>query len=155
MWPYFNVPKKGMSTWVVVVELQISNFSAISWREHDSVGWNEFLGFFLQKMSTKCKMIVFMSTQDLVEFHYDLFQHFFGVSNNKLYDDVDKLMDTGDADYTGSCKSNYHMIMAKTAPVHKILIKHKIWPILINYLLLHVSVKFKEEYIIFIITRIH
>ena len=41
-------------------------------------------------------MIVFMSTQDLVEFHYDLFQHFFGVSNNKLYDDVDKLMDTGD-----------------------------------------------------------
>jgi hypothetical protein len=58
-------------------------------------------------------------------------------------------------DYTGSCKSNYHMITAKMAPVHKILIKHKIWPILINYLLLHVSVKFKEEYIIFIITRIH
>jgi hypothetical protein len=33
--------KKGMSKWVVVVELQISNFSAISWREHDSVGWND------------------------------------------------------------------------------------------------------------------
>ncbi|VDI69202.1 ATP-dependent RNA helicase DDX31/DBP7 [Mytilus galloprovincialis] len=47
-----------------------------------------FITWHCKIKSSKCKMIVFMSTQDLVEFHYDLFQHFFGVS-----DDPDDEMD--------------------------------------------------------------
>lgn len=47
-----------------------------------------FITWHCKIKSSKCKMIVFMSTQDLVEFHYDLFQHFFGV-----LDDPDDQMD--------------------------------------------------------------